>query len=74
VILEFSLEDIIKHRYHATKMTPKQIINSIASWTFKYQIAFVLVGDAKHGEIFAKAFLWRYYEHAQEIARTLGIK
>ncbi len=67
VIVEGSLHDIMIHRY-LSRIEPEAVMGSMASWQTKYEIPFVLAGDADGAARYCLATFRTFYKQCQEFA------
>ena len=71
VIIEANLADIVAQRYRS-RITPAAVLGSVASWTARYGVPFILAGDRENAQRFALALLRNYRAQLAEIVATLA--
>ena len=73
VIVEATLQDIMIHRY-LSRTEPESVIGSLASWQTRYEVPFVLAGDADGAARYALAILRNFHRHCQEFAKQFNME
>jgi ERCC4-type nuclease len=65
VVIEGNFSDIVNHCYRS-QIAPQAVIATIASWTQRFQTAFILAGDRAGAARFALAFLKNFESQLTE--------
>ena len=71
VIIEADFEAITGGQYRSG-INPASVIGSMASWTVRYQIPFLLAGDAAGGAALCLALFRNYVNQLEEIASAVA--
>lgn len=65
VVIEGNFREIAMHHYQS-QIEPQAVIGSIASWTQRYQLPFILAGDRVSAVRFTLAFLKNFEKQLTE--------
>ncbi|MFZ2656292.1 MAG: ERCC4 domain-containing protein [Victivallales bacterium] len=66
VVIEGDFREIALHHYQS-QIEPQAVIGSIASWTQRYNLPFILASDRVSAARFALAFMRNYLKQLEEV-------
>jgi ERCC4-type nuclease len=64
LVIEGSLDDILRHRYQS-RVNPRSLIQTLAAWSVKYGFAVWFAGNRQGGELLVYSLLQKYLRDAQ---------